>query len=221
MSFRVKELFHTLQGEGIRAGRPAVFCRFCGCNLWSGREEDRSTAVCPFCDTDFTGADAGIFESEAELTEAIARAFPPAVRTAAHGAESRLYVVLTGGEPSLQITPALVDALHGRGLEIGVESNGTRPLPPGIDWVTISPKARAPLSVTAGDELKLVWPQAGCSPEDFARLDFTHFILQPRDDAPRGRSDAADRNTRLCIEYCLTHPQWRLGVQTQKWIGVR
>lgn len=220
MSFRVKEIFHTLQGEGIRAGRAAVFCRFCGCNLWSGREEDRSAAVCTFCDTDFTGADAGVFESEAELAGAIARAFPPTVRPAAHGAEARPYVVLTGGEPSLQLTPALVDALHERGFEIGVESNGTRPLPPGIDWVTISPKAGAPLAVTAGNELKLVWPQAGCSPEDFARLDFAHFILQPRDDAPRGRDDAG-RNTRLCIDYCLTHPQWRLGVQTHKWIGVR
>ena len=220
MSFRVKEIFHTVQGEGLRAGRAAVFCRFCGCNLWSGREEDRSAAVCRFCDTDFIGADAGVFDAEAELAEAIARAFPPAV-PAARGAETRPYVVLTGGEPSLQITPALLDALHERGFEIGVESNGTRPLPPSIDWVTISPKAGAPLSVTAGNELKLVWPQTGCAPEDFAHLDFAHFILQPRDDAPRGCGDNAGRNTRLCIDYCLTHPQWRLGVQVHKWIGVR
>ena len=237
MSYRVKEIFHTLQGEGMRAGRAAVFCRFCGCNLWSGWEEDRSTAICSFCDTDFIGADAGVFDDAAELAAAIARTFPPTADLPAQpkqptqpgpaecgqrrGRICRPYVVLTGGEPSLQITPELVDALHGRGFEIGVESNGTRPLPPGIDWVTVSPKAGAPLAVTAGNELKLVWPQTGCSPEDFADLDFVHFILQPRDDAPRGRSDAAGTNARLCIDYCLTHPQWRLGVQTHKWLGVR
>lgn len=235
MSYRVREIFHTLQGEGIRAGRAAVFCRFCGCNLWSGREEDRDKAICSFCDTDFIGADAGVFDDEAALVAAIARAFPPATGLPAQpgsagcgpecsrrrGADARPYVVLTGGEPSLQITPELVDALHGQGFEVGVESNGTNPLPPGIDWVTVSPKAGAPLAVRAGSELKLVWPQTGCSPEDFADLDFAHFILQPRDDAPRGRSDAAGVNTRLCIDYCLTHPQWRLGVQTHKWIGVR
>ena len=213
MTFRIKELFHTLQGEGMRAGRSAVFCRFSGCNLWSGRPEDRAAARCTFCDTDFVGADAGEFGTVESLADAILATFPP-LAADAYGTR-KPYVVFTGGEPALQLTAELVDTLHARGLELGVETNGTLPLPPGLDWITVSPKAGNRLVTVAGDELKLVWPQQGCRPEDFETLDFRHFILQPCDDA-RNRA-----NTRACVEYCLTHPRWSLGLQTHKWIGVR
>lgn len=213
MAYRIKEIFYTLQGEGARTGRPAVFCRFSGCNLWSGRPEDRATARCRFCDTDFVGADAGVFQRAEDVAEAIAAAFP-ALDPAAYGGE-KPYVVFTGGEPALQLTADLIELLHARGFEVGVESNGTLPLPAGLDWITVSPKAGNALVTTSGDELKLVWPQEGCSPEDFAGLGFRRFILQPCDDA------RAEANTRACVDYCLRHPRWRLGLQTHKWIGVR
>lgn len=213
MPYRVKELFYTLQGEGAQSGRPAVFCRFSGCNLWSGRPEDRATAKCRFCDTDFSGADAGVFATAEDLAQAIAATFP-AISPQAYGAR-RPYVVFTGGEPALQLTPELLGILHRRGFELGVESNGTLPLPDGLDWVAVSPKGANPLATTRGDELKLVWPQEGCTPEQFESLGFRHFLLQPCDNADRAE------NVRACISYCLGHPRWSLGVQTHKWIGVR
>ena len=165
MAYRVKEIFYTLQGEGVQAGRPAVFCRFSGCNLWSGRPEDRGTAKCRFCDTDFVGADAGVFATAEELAQTIAATFP-ALPPQAYGGR-KPYVVFTGGEPALQLTSELIERLHVLGFELGVESNGTLPLPDGLDWITVSPKGSNPLATTSGHELKLVWPQQGCSPEDF------------------------------------------------------
>lgn len=209
--FRVKELFYTLQGEGRQSGRPAVFCRFSGCNLWSGRSEDRAIARCPFCDTDFVGADAGVFADETALADAIAATFPSDLPESGR----RNYIVFTGGEPALQLTEALIRLLHQRGYELGVETNGTLPLPPGLDWITVSPKAGNPLVIHSGNELKLVWPQAHCSPDEFSNLDFTHFLLQPCDNAFN------KANTRECIAYCLAHPRWNLALQTHKWIGVR
>ncbi|MCR6629308.1 MAG: 7-carboxy-7-deazaguanine synthase [Magnetospirillum sp.] len=203
MTYTVKELFYTLQGEGGQAGRPAVFLRFAGCNLWSGREADRTDAQCRFCDTDFVGgtryADAGA------LAAAAAALWPGG---------GFPYVVCTGGEPSLQLDEALVDALHGQGFEVAVETNGTRPLPAGIDWVCVSPKAGTELAVTGGEELKLVWPQAGLDPEALAKLPFRHHFLQPLDGPGRAASTAA------CVEYCLTHPRWRLSLQTHKILGI-
>ena len=213
MAYRVKEIFYTLQGEGAQAGRPAVFCRFSGCNLWSGRPEDRATAKCRFCDTDFVGADAGVFATAEELAQTIAATFP-VLDPQAYGGR-KPYIVFTGGEPALQLTRELIDRLHALGFELGVESNGTLPLPEGLDWITVSPKGSNPLATTSGHELKLVWPQQGCSPEDFEELDFRHFLLQPCDD-PRNKA-----NTRECIAYCLLHPRWSLGLQTHKWVGVR
>ena len=213
MAYRVKEIFYTLQGEGAQAGRPAVFCRFSGCNLWSGRPEDRATAKCRFCDTDFVGADAGVFATAEELAQTIAATFP-VLDPQAYGGR-KPYIVFTGGEPALQLTRELIDRLHALGFELGVESNGTLPLPEGLDWITVSPKGSNPLATTSGHELKLVWPQQGCSPEDFEDLDFRHFLLQPCDD-PRNKA-----NTRECIAYCLLHPRWSLGLQTHKWVGVR
>ena len=213
MAYRVKEIFYTLQGEGAQAGRPAVFCRFSGCNLWSGRPEDRATAKCRFCDTDFVGADAGVFATAEELAQTIAATFP-VLDPQAYGGR-KPYIVFTGGEPALQLTRELIDRLHALGFELGVESNGTLPLPEGLDWITVSPKGSNPLATTSGHELKLVWPQQGCSPEDFEELEFRHFLLQPRDD-PRNKA-----NTRECIAYCLQHPRWSLGLQTHKWVGVR
>ena len=208
-SYAVKEIFLTLQGEGINAGRAAVFCRFAGCNLWSGREDDRAQAVCRFCDTDFVGTDGdggGRFDAEA-LAATIERAW--------HGGRSERLVVLTGGEPLLQVDAPLIGALHGRGFLIAVETNGTVAPPAGLDWVCVSPKAAAPLQVTAGDELKLVYPQPDAPPERFAGLDFRHFLLQPMD-GPDARGATA-----AAIAYCLTHPQWRLSVQTHKALGIR
>jgi len=208
MAYAVKEIFHSLQGEGAWSGRAAVFCRFSGCNLWSGREVDRGGAVCRFCDTDFVGADAGRFDTPAVLAGAVRAAWP------AGGTGARL-VVLTGGEPLLQLDASLCDALRAEGFLVAVETNGTRPRPAGIDWLTVSPKAGAPLALREGDELKLVYPQAGASPECFAGLAFRHFFLQPMDGPDR------DANTRAAIAYCLKNPQWRLGLQMHKVLGLR
>ncbi len=211
MSYAVKEIFYTLQGEGANAGRPAVFCRFAGCNLWSGREEDRAGAVCRFCDTDFVGTDGdggGKFRHAADLAGAIEAQWPPRHR-------ERRFVVLTGGEPLLQVDVPLIDALHERGFRIAVESNGTIEPPPGIDWLCISPKAGAPLVVRGGQELKLVFPQPKLDPQQFEGLAFENFYLQPMD------SPAARENTAGAVAYCQQHPQWTLSLQTHKLIGIR
>jgi 7-carboxy-7-deazaguanine synthase len=211
MTYSVKEIFYTLQGEGAQSGRAAVFCRFAGCNLWTGREKDRASAVCRFCDTDFVGTDGpggGKFESADALAAAVASQWP----AGAHG--GRPLVVCTGGEPLLQLDEALVDALHAAGFEIAVETNGTQAAPRGLDWICVSPKADAPLALTEGDELKLVYPQPLAMPERFQGLAFRHFFLQPMD----GPGQAA--NTRRAIEYCMAHPQWRLGIQTHKVVGI-
>jgi len=215
--YTVKEVFFTLQGEGAQAGRPAVFCRFSGCNLWTGREEDRQTAVCKFCDTDFfgVGADGGKFASAADLARRVAAAWPDA-EGGTPQAGNRL-VVCTGGEPLLQLDGALVDAFHARGFEVAIETNGTQSAPEGIDWVCVSPKANAPLTLTSGDELKLVYPQVEpeAQPERFVHLQFRHFSLQPMD------GPHVAENTRRAVEYCLAHPQWRLSLQTHKLLGLR
>jgi 7-carboxy-7-deazaguanine synthase (Cx14CxxC type) len=208
MTYAVKEIFLTLQGEGGQTGRAAVFCRFAGCNLWSGREEDRAAAVCTFCDTDFVGVDGqngGKFRSAEALAGAVAAHW--------RGEANRL-VVCTGGEPLLQLDAALIDALHARGFEIAVETNGTLPAPAGIDWVCVSPKADAPLAQTSGQELKLVFPQRGVDPARFEHLAFERFYLQPMD------SPAREANTAAAIAYCLEHPKWRLSVQTHKQLGI-
>ncbi|MDZ5459590.1 7-carboxy-7-deazaguanine synthase [Azohydromonas lata] len=208
MSYAVKEIFYTLQGEGAQAGRAAVFCRFAGCNLWSGREQDRATAVCRFCDTDFVGTDGaggGKFADAAALADAVAAQWPGG---------GRPLVVCTGGEPLLQLDAALIAALHARGFEIAVETNGTQPAPADLDWICVSPKADAPLALTAGDELKLVFPQVEAMPERFEGLAFKHFVLQPMDGPDR------ERNTQAALQYCLEHPQWRLGLQTHKLLNI-
>ena len=209
MSYSVKELFKTLQGEGAQAGRAAVFCRFAGCNLWTGREEDRAEAVCRFCDTDFVGTDGdggGKFQDAAALAEAIARTW--------NGPAARRYVVFTGGEPLLQLDPALIAAVHAQGFEIAVETNGTLEPPPGIDWVCVSPKAEAPFVLKAGNELKLVFPQDGIDPAGLQTLKFDHFWVQPMD----GPARAA--NTEAAVAFCLANPIWRLSLQTHKVIGI-
>ena len=209
MSYAVKEIFYTLQGEGTHAGRPAVFCRFAGCNLWSGREEDRAEAVCRFCDTEFVGTDGtagGRYRGADELAEVIARHWPGG---------GKPFVVCTGGEPLLQLDAALITALHAQGFEIAVETNGTIAAPPGIDWICVSPKAGAPLVQRTGDELKLVYPQPGALPERFAELAFRNFLLQPMDGPQR------DEHTRQALAYCLAHPRWRLSLQTHKMLGIR
>ena len=210
MTYTVKEIYYTLQGEGAQAGRAAVFCRFAGCNLWTGREEDRARAVCQFCDTDFIGTDGpggGKFVTATALAEAVDRAWP------APGEGTRL-VVCTGGEPLLQLDAALVDAFHARGFEVAVETNGTQPVPPGLDWICVSPKAGAEIVLTSGDELKLVYPQPAAMPERFERLAFRHHFLQPMDGPERAR------NTQLAVEYCKAHPRWRLSVQAHKYLGI-
>ena len=210
MSYAVKEIFLTLQGEGAHAGRAAVFCRFSGCNLWSGREQDRASASCQFCDTDFVGTDGtlgGRYDSAEALAEAIAAQW-------AEAAGNR-YTVLTGGEPLLQVDVPLVQALHARGFEIGVETNGTIDPPEGMDWICVSPKAGTELVVRRGNELKLVYPQADAAPEAFVDLAFERFSLQPMDGP-----DVVE-NTARAIEYCLRHPQWRLSLQTHKTLGIR
>ena len=212
MAYAVKEVFFTLQGEGRQAGRPAVFCRFAGCNLWTGREADRRTAVCQFCDTDFVGTDGvggGKYHDAGALADAIAAAWPARDDSGGHR-----YVVCTGGEPTLQLDDALIAALHSRGFEIAVESNGTLPMLAGIDWICISPKAGTELAQTTGDELKLVYPQRGAEPERFIHLDFRHFLLQPLDGPDR------NANTAAALAYCLAHPRWSLSLQTQKFLGI-
>ena len=209
MSYAVKEIFLTLQGEGGQAGRPAVFCRFAGCNLWSGREQDRAKAVCSFCDTDFVGVDG---PGGGRFTDA--DALVAAVEAAWTGGPSDRLTVLTGGEPLLQVDAALVDALHARGFAIALETNGTLVAPQGIDWVCVSPKAQAPVVQTRGQELKLVYPQSGVDPARFEGLDFERFLLQPMD-GPRRAA-----NTEATIAYCLVHPRWRLSVQTHKYLGI-
>jgi 7-carboxy-7-deazaguanine synthase (Cx14CxxC type) len=216
--YSVKEIFYTLQGEGANTGTPAVFCRFAGCNLWSGREEDRADAACNFCDTDFVGTDGpggGKFAAADDLARAVESKWTPI-----EGSDSSIrdpsirFVVCTGGEPLLQLDRALIDAFHARGFRIAIETNGTQPVPPGIDWVCVSPKATAALVVEKGDELKLVYPQADAQPGRFEALAFAHFFLQPMD----GPARAA--NTRAAIDYCLAHPRWRLSLQTHKIVGI-
>ncbi|MBS98611.1 MAG: 7-carboxy-7-deazaguanine synthase [Oceanospirillaceae bacterium] len=208
--YTVYEMFYTLQGEGAQSGRPAVFCRFAGCNLWSGREEDRAKAVCQFCDTQFVGTDGqrgGKFSTASDLAESIASLWPA-------GVAGQRYVVCTGGEPALQLDEPLVDALHRLDFEVAIETNGTRPLPSGIDWVCVSPKAGTDLVIRTGDELKLVYPQSLAEPERFESLQFKHFYLQPMDGPLQGA------NQRRCIEYCLAHPRWKLSLQTHKLLGI-
>jgi 7-carboxy-7-deazaguanine synthase len=210
MTYSVKEIFYTLQGEGMRAGRPAVFCRFSGCNLWSGHEADRSQAVCQFCDTDFVGTDGtlgGKFATARGLAKVITDQWPA-------GAPHR-YVVMTGGEPLLQVDKELIDALHAESFEIAVETNGTMRVPEGIDWICVSPKAGTDWTQRTGDELKLVYPQPGLAPESVSKCDFKFYLLQPMD----GLHQKA--NTRAAISYCQAHPQWRLSVQTHKILGIR
>jgi 7-carboxy-7-deazaguanine synthase len=208
VTYTVKEIFYTLQGEGAQTGRAAVFCRFSGCNLWSGREEDRARAVCKFCDTDFfgVGPDGGKFSTADALADAVDRAWR---------GDSRKYVVCTGGEPLLQLDTPAIAALHRRGFEVAVETNGTRPAPASLDWICVSPKAGAPLVQLTGSELKLVFPQEKAMPEQFEELSFQHFFLQPMDGP-----DAAV-NTERAIEYCLRNPRWRLSLQTHKLLGLR
>ena len=211
MSYAVKEIYYTLQGEGANVGRPAVFLRFAGCNLWSGREEDRAEATCDFCDTDFVGTDGpggGKFATAAALADAVAAAWP--------GGAARAFVVCTGGEPLLQLDCSLVAALHTARFEVAIETNGTLVPPPGIDWVCVSPKAGADLVLRCGDELKLVFPQDDLPPERVAHLDFRHFFLQPMDGPPPQRA----RNTDRALRYCLEHPRWRLSLQTHKLLGI-
>ena len=211
MTYSVKEIFYTLQGEGTHAGRPAVFCRFAGCNLWTGREEDRSSAVCQFCDTDFVGTDGtlgGKFSEAADLAKVISSLWPvPSLKNR--------FVVLPGGEPLLQLDESLVDGLHAEGFEIAIETNGTLLPPKGIDWICVSPKQGSTLALQKGSELKLVSPQRGLDPAELVNLEFDHFLLQPMDGLE------AKKNTRLAIEYCKDHPNWKLSVQTHKAIGIR
>ncbi|MDB4914297.1 MAG: hypothetical protein JWM95_1941 [Gemmatimonadetes bacterium] len=220
MTYVVKEIFYTLQGEGQNAGRPAVFCRFSGCNLWTGREQDRHKAVCRFCDTDFigTGPDGGKFDSPAALADAVLSRWPSVNEGRAAGGHP--LVVCTGGEPLLQLDEAAIAALHARGFAVAVETNGTQAAPAGIDHVCVSPKADAPLVLTRGNELKLVYPQAqaAAQPACFASLSFDAFFLQPLD-APT--AEATRANTAAALEYCLAHPQWRLSLQTHKLLGIR
>jgi 7-carboxy-7-deazaguanine synthase len=210
MTYSVKEMFYTLQGEGAQAGRPAVFLRFAGCNLWSGREQDRATAVCQFCDTDFVGIDGeggGKFDRAEDLAAAVCALWPDV-------AQGIPYVVCTGGEPLLQLDGALIDALHAQGFEIAVETNGTIAAPAGIDWICVSPKANAALEQVSGHELKLVYPQALAMPDRFTTLNFKNFYLQPMDGSKTAE------NTAAAVAYCLAHPQWRLSLQTHKMLGI-
>lgn len=210
MAYTVKEIFYTLQGEGANAGTPAVFLRFSGCNLWSGREADRASALCRFCDTDFVGTDGtggGKFSDAQALADAVLAAWP-------RGVAAGRFVVCTGGEPLLQLDLPLLRALQRHGLRVAIETNGTQPVPAGVDWVCVSPKAGAPLVARSGDELKLVFPQAGAPPQRFEGLAFTHFFLQPMDGPARAR------NTELALAYCRSHPRWRLGLQMHKLIGI-
>jgi 7-carboxy-7-deazaguanine synthase (Cx14CxxC type) len=226
VTYTVKEIFYTLQGEGAQSGRAAVFCRFSGCNLWSGREEDRSRAVCRFCDTDFVGVgpDGGRFSTATELAEAIDRCWSgrggnsvkrSGSLTASADGAGRRYVVCTGGEPLLQLDEDLIEKLHRRDFEVAVETNGTKPAPASLDWICVSPKGGAPFVQARGNELKLVYPQEKAPPEKFEGLEFDHFFLQPMDGPDIGV------NTDRAIEYCLAHPRWRLSIQTHKLVGLR
>jgi 7-carboxy-7-deazaguanine synthase (Cx14CxxC type) len=211
VTYSVKEIFYTLQGEGAQTGRPAVFCRFAGCNLWTGLEQDRATAICQFCDTEFVGTDGeggGKFQDAAALARAVAACWPQYDRAGMR------CVVCTGGEPLLQLDRPLVDAFHEAQFEIAVETNGTQQAPDGLDWICVSPKAGAPLVLDAGDELKLVFPQESAPPEAFEQLRFRHFFLQPMD------GPQLAHNTQLAIEYCKAHPKWRLSLQTHKLLGI-
>ncbi len=210
MTYAVKEIFYTLQGEGANTGRPAIFCRFAGCNLWTGREEDRADATCRFCDTDFVGIDGpggGRFVSPAALADAVADAWP-------EDADGQRFVVCTGGEPLLQLDAALVVAFHERGFEVAVETNGTVEPPDGIDWICVSPKAGTEVVIDTGDELKLVFPQAGADPANFEALRFGHYFLQPMDGPER------EAHTAAALQYCLDHPRWRLSLQAHKLLGI-
>ncbi|MFC4276530.1 7-carboxy-7-deazaguanine synthase [Achromobacter aloeverae] len=209
MTYAAKEIFKTLQGEGAQAGRAAVFCRFAGCNLWSGRESDRASAACTFCDTDFVGTDGpggGKFATPQALAATLAATWGPN--------RDRRYVVFTGGEPLLQLDAALLEAVHAEGFEVAIETNGTLLPPPGIDWICVSPKGTAPVALRSGNELKLVYPQLDAPPEAFAGLDFEHFFLQPMDGPQRAA------HTERAVRYCTQHPQWRLSLQTHKYIGI-
>jgi 7-carboxy-7-deazaguanine synthase (Cx14CxxC type) len=226
--YAVKEIYYTLQGEGARTGRAAVFCRFAGCNLWSGHEADRQAAVCPFCDTDFVGTDGpggGMFDAPADLLVELVAAWTgggggapgegaESEAAVAPGQATRPYVVFTGGEPLLQLDSPLIAACHAAGFEVGVETNGTRPAPAGVDWLTVSPKAGAPLALRSGNELKLAFPQPGLAPDTLLGLDFGHYFLQPIDGPER------ERNTRAAVAYCLAHPRWRLSLQLHKLVGL-
>lgn len=210
MTYSVKEIYYTLQGEGAQTGRAAVFCRFAGCNLWSGREADRAQAICAFCDTDFVGTDGpggGKFATPQALAEAVSGQWPA-------GSSDSGLVVCTGGEPLLQLDEALIDAFHARGFAVAVETNGTLPAPRGLDWICVSPKADAPVVLTHGNELKLVYPQTKAMPERFEHLGFDNYFLQPMD------GPDVERNTRCVIEYCKHHPKWRLSLQTHKLLGI-
>ncbi len=210
MAYQIKELFYSLQGEGMQSGRPAVFCRFSGCNLWSGREADRACAPCSFCDTDFRGTDGplgGVYPDAATLSRAIAALWP-------QPSSGQPWVICTGGEPLLQLDVPLIRALHDQGFQVAVETNGTLPAPPGIDWLCVSPKGNQPLALTAGTELKLVYPQPDAPPARFASLDFQYFFLQPMDGPERAAF------TRRAVAYCKTHPQWRLSLQLHKLLGI-
>jgi 7-carboxy-7-deazaguanine synthase len=212
MTYSIKEMFYTLQGEGAQAGRPAVFCRFTGCNLWSGREEDRSRAICQFCDTEFVGTDGingGKFKDATSLAEAVKSQWP-----AEGGEKARPYVVCTGGEPLLQLDATLVEALQNEGFEVAIETNGTCKVPAGVDWICVSPKAGSELIVFEGNELKLVYPQVGPRPEEFSSLAFDNLFLQPMD------GPSLKENTLKVIDYCLAHPHWRLSLQTHKMLGI-
>lgn len=211
MSYSVKEMFYTIQGEGANVGRPAVFCRFSGCNLWSGKERDRDGAICRFCDTDFVGIDGtngGRYVQAAELAHKIEACWP-------HASPERRFVVLTGGEPALQVDEMLVTALHKLHFEIAIETNGTLELPAGIDWVCVSPKAGTKIKIRKGNELKVVFPQDDLNPVDFEKWDFGNFLIQPMDSSMR------EANTRLAISYCMLHPKWQLSLQIHKVLGIR
>ncbi len=222
MSYTVKEIFYSLQGEGARAGRPAIFCRFAGCNLWSGEEKHRSTAECNFCDTEFVGTDGvggGRFSNAQELVNDLVSYWPDQQR-------GLPYVVFTGGEPLLQLDEALIDAVHHKGFEVAVETNGTLPVPAGIDWLCVSPKGQTKLALKSGNELKLVFPQSDVNPQDFTDLNFDHFYLQPLDiGESRGPGNDNGRSAstilKSCTDYCLSHPQWYLSLQTHKLLGIR
>lgn len=211
MTYTVKEIFYTLQGEGAHTGRPAVFCRFSGCNLWTGREQDRANAICDFCDTDFVGVgpDGGKFRTADDLADAVASRWPS---LNGHG---KRFVVCTGGEPLLQLDAAAIAAFHQRGFEVAIETNGTLEPPPGIDWICVSPKGGSETILRRGNELKLVYPQPAAQPEAFETGEFAQFYLQPMD------GPELEHNTQLALEYCLAHPQWKLSIQTHKLVGIR